>query len=135
MDLGTPRVFVVWRSTGRRHGQPWASVGRRIDAPKPVLDNHVPEPQKLFLSLHAFRDQVRLLATAAIVPIFCGVKFLRGMIIVMKDGPATITARDDVVNRTGELQTRRSGHRSGSLRVGKRTNASSSTRLKTENQV
>ena len=55
--------------------------------------------------------------------------------VVMKDGPATITARDDVVNRTGELQTRRSGHRSGSLRVEKRTNAGCSTRLKTENQV
>ena len=55
--------------------------------------------------------------------------------VVMKDGPATITARDDVVNRTGELQTRRSGHRSGSLRVEKRTNVGYSIRLKTENQV
>ena len=37
----------------------------------------------------------------------------------MKDGPATITARDNVVDRTGELQTRRPGHRSESLRGGK----------------
>jgi hypothetical protein len=39
--------------------------------------------------------------------------------VVMKDGPATITARDNVVDRTGELQTRRPGHRSGSFRGGK----------------
>ena len=55
--------------------------------------------------------------------------------VVMKDGPATITARDDVVNRTGELQTRRSGHRSGSFSVERRTNVGCSIRLKTENQV
>ena len=55
--------------------------------------------------------------------------------VVMKDGPATITARDDVVNRTGELQTRRSGHRSGSFSVEKRNNVGCTTRLKTENQV
>ncbi len=55
--------------------------------------------------------------------------------VVMKDGPATITARDDVVHRTGELQTRRSGHRSRSFRVERRTNVGCSIRLKTENQV
>jgi len=54
--------------------------------------------------------------------------------VVMKYGPATMTARDDVVKRTGKLQTRRSGHRSGSLRVKKQTNVGSSTRLKTEHQ-
>jgi hypothetical protein len=53
--------------------------------------------------------------------------------VVMKDGPATITASDDVVNRTGELQTRRSGHRSGSFSVEKRTNVGYSIRLETEN--
>jgi len=31
--------------------------------------------------------------------------------IIVKDGPATLTASDDVADRTGELQTRRSGHR------------------------
>ena len=40
--------------------------------------------------------------------------------VVMKDGPATITARHDVVDRTGELQTRRSEHCSGSFRGAKR---------------
>jgi hypothetical protein len=53
----------------------------------------------------------------------------------MKDGPGTITARDDVVNRTGEFQTRRSGHRSGSFRVEKRTNVGFSFQLKTDYQV
>jgi hypothetical protein len=53
----------------------------------------------------------------------------------MKDGPATIPARDDVVNRTGELQTRRSAYRSGSFSVEKRTNVGYSIRFKTENNV
>ncbi len=35
--------------------------------------------------------------------------------VVTKDGPATITARDKVVDRTGKFQTRWSGHRSGSF--------------------
>jgi hypothetical protein len=39
--------------------------------------------------------------------------------VIMKDGPATITARHDVVDRTGELQARRPEHRSGSFRGGK----------------
>ena len=55
--------------------------------------------------------------------------------VVMKDCPATIAARDDVVNRSGELPTRRSGHRSGAFRVEKRTNANWSIRLKTGNQA
>jgi hypothetical protein len=55
--------------------------------------------------------------------------------VVMKDGPATIPARDDVVNRTGELQTRRSAYRSGSFSVEKRTNVGYSIRFKTENNV
>jgi len=55
--------------------------------------------------------------------------------VVMKDGPATITVRDHVVNCTGELQTRRSGHRLGSVSVEKWTNAGYSIRLKTEPQV
>ena len=55
--------------------------------------------------------------------------------VVMKDGPPTITARDEMVNRSGELQTRRSGHRSGSFSVEKRTSAGYNIRLKAENKV
>jgi hypothetical protein len=55
--------------------------------------------------------------------------------VVMKDAPATITGRDDVANRTEELQTRRSGRRSGSFRVERQTNVGYSIRLKTEHEV
>lgn len=54
--------------------------------------------------------------------------------VVMKNGPATITARDNVVDRTGELQTWRSGHHQGPSDEGEQTNARYSTPLKTENQ-
>ena len=43
--------------------------------------------------------------------------------VVMKDCPPAITARADVVNRTGELQTRRSRHHAGPSIEGEHTNA------------
>jgi hypothetical protein len=46
-----------------------------------------------------------------------------------------LTSRDDVVNRAGELQTRRSGHHEGPSNEAEHTNAINSTALKTENQV
>jgi len=42
--------------------------------------------------------------------------------VAVKDGTAPITARHDAIDRTGELQTRRYWHRSGSFSKEKRTN-------------
>ena len=55
--------------------------------------------------------------------------------VIVKDDSATITARDDVADRTGESQTRRPGHPEGPTNEGEHTNARLSTPLKTENQV
>ena len=55
--------------------------------------------------------------------------------VIVKDGSATITARDDVVNRTGKLETRRSGHHEGPTNEGEHLNARRYTPWKTENQV
>ena len=52
--------------------------------------------------------------------------------IVMKDGPTSIAARHDVIDRTGELQRRRSGYRSGSFGEEKRTTPGHSAPSKTE---